>query len=319
MSKEKEVLEAVEVGSGATGSSKTADPVGGTATLPASKKQGEAMQKGQNPAGTAIEDTDGDNNTKPTGDNSAANKASVAMKEDMDAMFSGEELSEEFKEKAAVIFEAAVAAKASERVAALEEQYTARLEAAVKEIDEQLATRIDEYLNYVVEHWMQENEVAVVSSLKAELTEEFISGLKSLFEQHYIELPEEKVDVVGELAEQVEALQAKLDDILKENIELKQVTDKATQKQIFDEVAEGLALTQVEKLQALAEGVDFTGAESYKAKLQLVKENYFPASKPAVQQLTEQVEELDDAVEKPAQSAGPVAAYVKAISRTIKK
>jgi len=324
-----ELLEKVNVGGGQTGASSTADPVGGTATLPASKKQGDAMQKGQNPAGTAIEDTDSDNNTKPTGDASGSNKASIgtkasaasaSMKEDVDAMFNGEELTEEFKEKATVIFEAAVQARIDEAKVALEEEYKIKLEEEVSTIQEELATKVDEYLQYVVQEWMAENEVAIQSSLKAEITEEFIDGMKSLFAEHYIEVPDEKLDVLGEMNAEIEELKAKLNDQINESIELKSRLNEKSRDEVFAQVSEGLAATQVEKLKTLAEGVDFDSADSFKKKLELVKENYFPTEKKQ-SVLTEEITGVDDdsTASAAAQTSGPMAKYVTAISRTLKQ
>lgn len=321
----KELKEKFTVGGGATGASEVPDPVGGKATLPNSKNQGEGMKKAQDiTPGQSIDECDPETNTSPTGDMSAQNKASVAMKtsagvqEHVQAMFQDEELTEEFREKATVIFEAALAAKAEEIQAQLEEEYAEKFEDAKNEIYEEVSAKVDEYLNYVVEQWMKENEVAIESSLKSEITENFIGGLKTLFAEHYIEVPEEKHDVLGELAARVEELEAKLNDTISENIELKSQVAESIKDQLINDVAEGLVATQAEKFKTLAEGVEYSDAESYKRKLEIVKENYFPSEKKAAQLDQEEVESLSEGFEVK-KTVTPVSNYVQAISRTIKR
>lgn len=316
----KELKEKVSVGGGTTGISSVPDPVGGTATLPNSKKQGEGMQKAQGD----MQDTNAENNTAPTGDMSAQNKASIAsklgaVKEHVDAMFNDEDLSEEFKEKASVIFEAAIAAKTEEIEAALEEQYNEKFEDAKTEIYEEMTARVDEYLNYIVEQWMEENQVAIESTLRAEIAEDFIHGMKNLFKEHYVEVPDEKYDVLGELAQKVEELEAQLNDTMNENMELRAQLSETTKDQLIQDVAEGLAATQVEKFKALAEGVEYDDAETYKRKLEIVKENYFPSGKKATELDTEEVESLSEGYEGKKAPVTPVSNYVQAIARTIKR
>lgn len=332
------ISEAVEVGGGATGASKVADPTGGTATLPNSKKQGDSMEKGQNPAGTAIEDTSAENNTKPTGDAAASNKASVAakpsaasssMKEDVAAMLDGFDLSEEFKTQATTLFEAAVASRVAEERVSIEEEFAAKeeqlaesFEQAKVELVEEVSAKVDEYLNYVVKEWMESNKVAIEHSLRTELTEDLIAGIKAVFEEKHVTLPEEQVDVVEQLAGRVEELEAELNAKIDENISLSAALGESTKKEVFDNVSEGLALTQVEKFRTLAEGVDFEDAESYAQKLQIVKEQYFGEKKATPAALIEEREMVELTEEKatPAVSAAdPVSKYVTAISRTIKK
>lgn len=307
------------VGGGQTGVSKSADPVGGKATLPNSKDQGEPMQKiAAVTPGQGEEETDSQNNTKPTADASAKNKASVAMKEELASLF-GDDLSEEFREKAVVIFEAAVAEKSASVIAEKEQALKEQFEASVAELSEEMTSKVDEYLDYVVEQWMKENEVAIESSLRSEITEEFMEGLKKLFTENYMEVPENKVDVVTELASKVEELESRLNDVINENIDLKGKLEETTQKEIFDEVSEGMVVTQVEKFRALSEGVEFDSADDYRKKLEIVKEHYF-AEKKATKSIDEQeaVELDEEAVVQP-KVAGPVSNYVSAISRTIKK
>jgi len=312
-----QLQEKVSVGGGQTGKSETADPVGGTATLPNSKKQGDlAPQKLAGEVG----DTDEENNTEATSDTSAKNKASVAAKEEVEAMFDGEDLSEEFKEKATTFFQAAMHARLEEEHARLEEEFNTKLEEQVAHIVEDLSTKVDDYLNYVVEQWMEENEIAIESSLRSEITEQFIEGFRQLCVENNVELPEEKIDVLGELGAQIEELEAKLDEAVNANIELTKTLDEQTKELVFAEVAEGMAATQIDKFSTLAEGVDFDDAETYKRKLELVKEQYFTEKKSA----TTIAEQEEDAAEGLSESVQPqvpaaVANYVKAISRTIKK
>ena len=262
-------------------------------TLPSSKSQGDMNP--QTVAGDQ-EETDSQNNSAPTGDMSAQNKATIAtkgaaMKEHIDAMFNGEDLSEDFKEKASTIFEAAIQARLSEEIAELEEQYSTKLEEALEEVSSEMSSKLDDYLNYCVEQWMKENEVAIEHSLRTEITEEFMEGMKKLFAENYIEIPEDKLNVLEELTATVEQLEDKLNAQINENIELSKSISEYSKHEIFDQVAEGLVMTQVEKLRQLAEGIEFDESDNYKRKLVLVKENYFP-TKPAAQDMKEEEEAI---------------------------
>lgn len=339
MLKKKQLDEKVSVGGGATGVSEVPVPTDKSATLPASKLgNGEPMKKIDDPNNPGVEETDSENNVKATKDTAGSNKASLNMKpsaaqagqtysfapnsvkEDVEVLFSGEELSEEFRAKATAIFEAAVALRVSEQVSQIEEQFNASLEEQQAAYEQELSKQVEAYMDYVVEQWMEENEVAIEHSLRTEITETFISKLRDLFAESYIEIPDEKVDVLGEMASKVEEIEQQLDDLIKENAELKQQVHAGEREKIIATVSEGLAATQVEKLMALAEGVDFDTAANFEKKLQIVKENYFPASK-EVKTLTEELitEEVGDEEGRQAPAAGPMANYVSAISRTLKK
>lgn len=323
----KEDIQELKVGGGVTGESSVPAPVDKKATLPASNLgNGEPMQKIKDPSNTKVEDTEEENNTEQCGDDAASNKASIAaktsaaVKEDIDAMFSGEQLSEEFKEKAVTIFEAAVATRVEQIVEEMQAEQEQKIEEQIVQVVEGLSATINEYLDYVVEQWMEENQVAIEHSLRTEVTEGFIEGLRTLFAENYLDVPDEKVDVVEELAAKVEELEAKLNDSINENIELKSVVAESLKDKIFAEVTEGLAATQIEKLRTLAEGVEFGDAETYTKKLQIVKESYFADSKKSsVTVLTEEtgLEAEDNAVAKVVDPT--VAKYVSAISRTVKK
>lgn len=329
--KEKQLDEKIQTGGGATGVAHTADPVAKNATLPASHLgNGEAMNKiaDINPD-EAQQDTDPANNVKTTKDTAGSNKSSIAtkpsaasssMKEDVAAMLNGEDLSEDFKEKATVIFEAAVTARINEVTADLEEQYNTALAEEVKTISEDLNEKINQYMDYVVEQWMEENKVAIQHSLKNEITENFITKLKGLFEESHINIPEEKFDVVESLQSEVSEVQERLNKVMEENMKLKGDLNESTRAKILASVTEGLAATQAEKLVALAEGVEFDSAEQYRKKLEIVKENYFPAEKTSGKQnLLEEIDE--DNAEKPKAAVidSPVSFYAQAISRTAKK
>jgi len=319
--KEQDLIEKIVTGGGQTGQSMSADPTGTVAQAPGnSKKQGDlSANKSQNPAGTPVDETDPENNTKPTGDMSAQNKASIAMKtsavkEELAGLF-GDEITEEQLSKLADIFEAAVAMK----VADLQEEFAIALDEEVERLESDLTEKVDQYLSFAASEWLEENTVAVETSLKNELTEEFIEGLKNLFAEHYIELPNDKVDVVESLAEKVEELEAKLNEELNEKISLKNEIAKYEMSEAFAEVSEGLVLTQIEKFRTIAESLEFTGdINSYKSKLNTIRENYFSGKKIATSNILTEEFEGDDSSAAAAVS-GEMRNYVSAISRTLKK
>ena len=242
------------------------------------------------------------------------------MKEDMDALLSGENLSEEFVTKATTIFEAAVIARAEEVISEAEEQLMEEFEIAVEAIKEDLASKVDGYLNYMVEEWMKDNEIAIQSGLKAEITEEFLTGLRDLFIEHNIDIPEDKVDIVEELAAQLEATEAVLNEEIARGIELSQALNEQKKIEAIYTACEGLTQTQVEKMKSLAEGVDFTTEEEFTTKLDTLKESYFKAD---VKVAT--TDALDDEVlleeEKRAikSSNSEIDFYAKTISQTLVK
>jgi hypothetical protein len=228
--------------------------------------------------------------SKPEGDTIAIGKKKkkikVAMpeinvKEDIDALVQGEELSEEFKEKAATIFEAAVHQKvmeaSSEKIDELEKEYQENLQEEIVSFRDELTEKVDGYLNYVVEEWMKENELALDSSLKSELTEEFIGGLKNLFTEHYIEVPDEKVDIVESLYDKVEELEGKLNSQIDDNVQVTSELNEYRKDKILEEVCEDLADTQSEKMKSLVEGVSYEDdKDDFENKVKTIKESYFP-------------------------------------------
>ena len=197
------------------------------------------------------------------------------VKEDLDAMFGTEELSEEFKTKAATIFEAAVLTRVKAEVAKIEEQFESLLAEQVEEIKEGLVEKVDGYLNYVVEQWMTDNELALENGMKTDIMESFIAGMKNLFMEHYIEVPAEKYDLVGELEEEVQTTKSKLDEQLASNVELTKQINEMKRVSSIGEFCADLADTDAEKFKGLAEELAYEDAESFKTKLQTIKENYF--------------------------------------------
>jgi hypothetical protein len=239
------------------------------------------------------------------------------MKEDIEALFNGEDLSEDFKLKATTIFETAVIARAVSVVEELETEILAAAEESIEEVKAELEEQVDAYLNYMVEEWVNENAVAIESGLKSEIVEDFMTGLKGLFAEHYIEVPEEKVDVLEAMAEENAELEAKLNEALNKNIQLAQAIVEARKSELINSVCEGLTATQAEKVKTLAEGVEFTTEGEYNKKIAIIRESYVASEskvKGAAKQikLTEEAEPVTVAAE-----INPVMdKYVRAISRT---
>ena len=203
-------------------------------------------------------------------------------KEDMDDVFDGEDLSEEFKSNVATLFEEALGARMTLESARLEEVYAQRMVWNLTTFTEKLTNKLDSYLDYVVENFMKENELAIESALRNELMNEFITGLRNLFAEHYISVPEKQIDVVEALTDKVSELEKRLDETIAENTELKNIVTEDAAKNVFEELAADLALTQQEKFAALAEGIDFDGnLDIYAKKLKIIKENYFKKTKVA--------------------------------------
>ena len=238
------------------------------------------------------------------------------MKEDVDALFADDStISEEFKSKVSTIFEARVEDRVTQIQEEIETKYAGMLEEAIAEMSQDLTEKVDDYLNYVVEQWMQDNELAIESGLRSELSEEFIAGLRNLFAEHYINVPEDKVELVDELAGKVEELESKLDEEIERGISYAKALVESRKNEITRDVCEGLTTTQVEKIKSLAESVEFSTEDEYKTKLETIRENYFPSGskKATEEQLHEQVE---DGTEGVVINDPFVAAVSKAISKT---
>jgi hypothetical protein len=243
----------------------------------------------------------------------------VDVSEDVAALTSDETLSEEFKTKAATIFEAAVVARVKQELSKIEEefdtQFETQLQEEVEKIAEGMIEKVDGYLDYVVEQWMKENEIALESGIKSEITENFIGGLKTLFEEHYIEIPEEKYDVIGELEQKASDAEDKLNEALANAIELKKQLDEAKKTEVVRELQDGLTETEVEKFQSLASEIVFESAESYKEKLTTIRESYFKSEKSEVKG---GIEDEGTAVEQKVMTES-IARYAEVLGKSIKK
>ena len=242
----------------------------------------------------------------------------INVKEDIDALVEGEELSEEFKTKASTIFEAAVHQKvmeiATKKTEDLEKEYQSDLQEEIVSFRDELTEKVDGYLNYVVEEWMKENELALDSSLKSELTEEFMGGLKTLFTEHYIEVPDEKVDIVESLYDKVEELEEKLNSQIDDNIKVTGELNEYRKNKILEEVCDDLADTQSEKMKTLVEGVSYEDdADDFENKVKTIKESYFPNQ--TKQDANVEQESDDTPTEETPEMSNIMEAYSKAIAR----
>ena len=240
--------------------------------------------------------------------------ASVDVTEDVSALTEGEDLSEEFKEKASTIFEAAVKSKLRSEVERIEEAKTQEVAEEVNRVQDELTEKVDAYMGYVVEEWMKENEIAIERGLKGEIAEDFISGLKSLFEEHYIDVPDEKYDILGQQAEKLDDLEAKLNEQIEKSAELKKQNNQLVRESVFAEVASDLADTEVEKFKSLAEDVDFTDEDSFKSKLDTLKESYFPKATTVAESVDSESEGSESY-----DTTGAMSAYMSAISKNVKR
>jgi hypothetical protein len=233
---------------------------------------------------------------------------------DLKALFADEDhLTEEFKVKAAEMFEAVVTSRVSAEIAQIEEELTEAANVEFESQLEQMTENIDKYLSYVTETWMAENQIAIESGIRTEVTESFIKGLQQVFSEHYIEVPEEKYDVMTEMQNQIDELSAKLDEQVESNIAIKEEAITLKKQAVFAKISEGLASTEAEKFATLVEDITYTGMDSYEQKLQVVKENYFPAEKALTEDVLEDTFEAADEVTNTVMSK-----YAQAISKTTK-
>ena len=208
------------------------------------------------------------------GDQSAVKKGNT-VKEDMAALFNGEELSEEFKDKATTIYEAAVMVRVNEEVARIEAEFESKLAEAVAKNTEGLVEQVDGYLGYIAEQWMAQNEIALERGIKSDILEGFVSGLKDLFEEHYIDVPEEKFDVLGSMEDQISELEAKLNEQVAANVELSKTISEQKRDSIIKSISEGLTDTETEKFMGLVEELSFESADTFETKVKTIRENYF--------------------------------------------
>jgi hypothetical protein len=244
-------------------------------------------------------------------------KMKEEVQSDVDALLSGEDLTEEFKTKATTIFEAAVVARASSLVEEVEEALFEEFEVAVEQIKEELSSKLDGYINYMAEEWVKDNQVAIEKGLRAEIVEDFIKGLHDLFVEHYIEIPEDKVDVVEELTNKVEDLEAQVNEQIQSNVELYKALNEHKKNEAVHAVCEGLTQTQVEKMKTLAESVDFTTDEEFADKLVTLRTSYFTEATVKTAERSALNEEVEIEEDKP--NAAAVDPMIASIAKSISK
>ena len=276
-----------------------------------------SLPKDQKPAGMKEEETEveGEEIAETKEESTEMN---IDLSDDVKALVSTDaDLSEEFKEKAATIFETAVKTRIQEQVKVLEAQYEDKLSKESETIKEAMTEKVDSYLNYVVEEWMKENELAVERGIRTEIAEDFITGLKSLFKEHYIDVPEEKYNVLDDLTNQTKDLESKLNEQIEKNVNLSKEVSDLHKREAIAEVSEDLTDTETEKFISMAENVEFESAEKFKEKLETIKESYFPKTKSEV---AEENSVDSVAANEPAVEAGSdaMAAYTAAISKNLK-
>tara|TARA_Y100001937_G_scaffold71422_1_gene97227 strand:- start:582 stop:1658 length:1077 start_codon:yes stop_codon:yes gene_type:complete len=276
-----------------------------------------SLPKDQKPASMKEEEAEIEGEEEIAEDNVETSEMDIDLSDDVKALVSTDaDLSEEFKEKAATIFETAVKTRIKEQVKILEAQYDEKLSKETETVKEAMVEKVDSYLNYVVEEWMKENELAVERGIRTEIAEDFITGLKTLFKEHYIDVPEEKYNVLDDLTAQKEDLEAKLNEQIEKNVDLTKKVSEFDKASALAEVTADLADTEKEKFAAMAENIEYDSADKFKEKLETVKESYFPKTK---------LETADDSVDSVAANEPTVevgtdamAAYTAAISKNVK-
>ena len=237
----------------------------------------------------------------------------VDIEEDVNALFGGEDLSEEFKEKAKLVFETALNAKVSEVKEALEAKYQETLEERIAEEKTALSERVDNYLEYVADEWFNENALAVEQGLKTDMTESFLSGMKSLFEEHYVTIPDDKYDVLESMVEKLDDMETKLNEQIEKNVSLNSRLGESVANGILESVSEGLASTQKEKLASLSESVEFESEESYREKLETLRESYFSSKAKSPAAKSDTISEGVDSADA-TDVSGSMNAYLKTLS-----
>ena len=264
------------------------------------------------------DDEDEDGNTPVVYERQVVTAEDIDISEDLNAIFGENDLSEEFKTQVQTVFEAAVVSKINTELESLEESFNSKLAESTGDIVETVTEKVDSYLGYVVEEWMKENELSIERGIKAEITEEFIGGLKQLFEDHYIDVPEEKVDVVDSLADRVEDLEGKLNEALEANINLSSEVKTFQKDEVLGEMSDELTDIESEKLKSLSEGVSFEDVDQYKQALSTIKENYFPrTSQGKAVVIDEETEVSEDGIVDDTPINSTMAAYVNVIGRTV--
>jgi hypothetical protein len=244
-------------------------------------------------------------------------KEEFDIEEDVNALLAGEELSEEFQEKARTIFETAIKSKVAEIKEELQAQYEESLVEELVAIKEELTDRVDAYLEYVADEWVSENALAVEAGLKTEMTESFLQGMKGLFEDHYVTIPEDRYDVLNTMVEKLDEMEGKLNEQIQRNVALNQRLAESVADVIFSEVCEGLALSQKDKLASLAENVEFDGEDNYREKLVTLRESYFPSNAGTQRNNSENLSESTESVQQPV--SGLMESYLQTLNRVSKK
>lgn len=246
-----------------------------------------------------------------------APEAEYSIEEDVEALLAGEELSEDFQEKARTIFETAIKTKVAEVQEELKAQYETTLEEEVSVIKEELTDRVDAYLEYVAEEWISENQLAIEQGLKAEMSESFLIGFRNLLEEHYVTIPEDKYDVTAAMVEKLDEMEYKLNEQIKSNIALNQRLAESVADVIFSEVCEGLALSQKDKLASLAENVEFDSEDNYREKLATLRNSYFPENAGAQRDNSENISESSESIAQPV--TGLMESYLDTLTRVSQK
>jgi hypothetical protein len=252
---------------------------------------------------------------KPT---TASEEVEIDLTDDVKALVSADaDLSEDFKDKAATIFETAVKTRIKEQSAILEAQFEEKLASETETVKEAMVEKVDSYLNYVVEEWMKENELAVERGIRTEIAEDFITGLKGLFKEHYIDVPEEKYNVLDDLTGQVKDLESKLNEQIEKNVNLSKDVSESKRKSLVISVSEDLADTEKEKFASMAENVEYDSAEKFQEKLETIKESYFPKTKIEEATSNDEVDSVAANIPADAGTSDAMAAYTAAISKDL--
>ena len=305
---------------------KPTDPDGQTAAKKVSKvsdqvnkdaKDG-SLPNDQKPSGMKEEEVEVKDGVETVAETATETEMNIDLSDDVKALVSTDaDLSEEFKEKAATIFETAVKTRIQEQVKVLESQYEVKLSKETETIKEAMVEKVDSYLNYVVEEWMKENELAVERGIRTEIAEDFITGLKDLFKEHYIDVPEEKYNVLDDLTNQTKKLEDKLNEQIAKNVDLSKEVSSSAKAKAINEVASDLADTEKEKFEKMAENVEYDSADKFREKLETIKESYFPKSK--IEETASKDEVDSVAANAPIESnTDAMAAYTAAITKNLK-
>ena len=255
------------------------------------------------------------NDNKPT---AASEEVEIDLSDDVKALVSSDaDLSEEFKEKAATIFETAVKTRIKEQTKIIEAQFEEKLASETETVKEAMVEKVDSYLNYVVEEWMKENELAVERGIRTEIAEDFITGLKGLFKEHYIDVPEEKYNVLDDLTGQVKDLESKLNEQIEKNVNLSKDVSESKRESLVISVSEDLADTEKEKFSSMAENVEYDSAEKFQEKLETIKESYFPKTKIEEATSNDEVDSVAANLSVDTGTSDAMAAYTAAISKDL--